>query len=115
MHIDLEKCNSPVQSANDQGQRSGYKQIRLTVPPQSCLPTVQNINCDFSEGLDAHMRLIISSLVIAAIMSLSAARTIRADIVLSDKLVRKRLLIILSLIRAHSADALETGKQHRML
>ncbi len=50
----------------------------------------QNISCDLSEGLDPHMRLIMSSLLIVAIMSLSAARTINADMMLSEKLVRKR-------------------------
>lgn len=60
------------------------------------------------------MLLTMSSLLIVAIVSLSAAVTINADMMLSDRLVRKRLFYQFKLI-ARSAEALDTGKQHNML
>jgi len=47
--------------------------------------------------------------------SLSAAMIITADIVSSDKVDRRRFLIIFVLLNARSADVLETGKQHKIL
>jgi len=61
------------------------------------------------------MRLIMSALLRFCSKSLSAVMIVSADIVSSDKLDRKRFLIIFSLLIARSADALETGKQHKML
>jgi len=40
---------------------------------------------------------------------------ISANIVLSDKVDRRRFLIIFTLLSARSADVLETGKQHKIL
>jgi len=60
------------------------------------------------------MRLIMSALLMFRSKSLSAAMMISAHIVLSDKVDRRRFLIIFILLSARSADALETGKQHKI-
>jgi len=60
------------------------------------------------------MRLIMSALLMFCSKSVSAAMIISADIVSSDKVDRRRFLIIFILLGARSADALETGKQHKI-
>jgi len=62
------------------------------------------------------MRLIMSALLMFRSKSLSAAMVVSADIVSSDKVDRQPqtiFFIIFSLLSARSADALETGKQHK--
>jgi len=57
-----------------------------------------------------------SALLMFRSKSLSAAMMIiSANIVLSDKVDRRRFLIIFTLLSARSADVLETGKQHKIL
>ena len=56
-----------------------------------------------------------SSTVSCIIRSFSEASTRSDASVSSDRDVRKRFLTIFSLLRARSADALETGKQQKML
>jgi len=74
----------------------------------------QQIGYHLSDSLDFTRFTMISSTDSCAIKSFSAARTSNDERVSSDIDVLRRFVMILSL-RARCAEALETGKQQKML
>jgi len=81
---------------------------------KSQITLIQSDSWERRDGLVMAMRLIMSALLMFRSKSLSATMIISANIVSSDKVDRRRFLIIFSLLSARSADALETSKQHKI-